>query len=255
MKLALLAGLFFITALLYASVGFGGGSTYTALLFMSGTDYLLIPIIALCCNILVVSGNALRYAREGLISWGRVWPLICLSMPAAWIGGRIVVPQHIFIGLLAIALFIAGTRLLMTQKPKTADIDRRKTPVWLNAIIGGAIGFYAGLVGIGGGIFLAPILHVLRWGHTKQIAATCSLFILVNSVAGIGGQFTKLNDLSLASDALAFWPLLPAVFIGGFIGNHLGVFKLSEVWLKRITGLLILSVAIRLALRWISLIN
>ena len=254
MKITLLAGLFCITALLYASAGFGGGSSYTALLIISGTDYHLVPIIALACNILVVSGNTVRYGREGLIAWRRIWPLICLSIPAAWIGGRIDVPQHIFIGLLAAALFIAGIRLLVSRQDNLAITQPRDTPIWLSAIMGGAIGFYSGLVGIGGGIFLAPILHFLRWGSAKHIAATCSLFILVNSISGIGGQFTKLNNLSLASDAAAFWPLLPAVFIGGFIGNHLGVFKISELWLKRITGFLILAVAIRLTLRWLSLI-
>lgn len=254
MKLILLAALFFITALLYASVGFGGGSTYTALLIMSGTDYRLIPIIALSCNILVVSGNVVRYTRAGLIDWQRIWPLICLSIPAAWLGGRIVIAQDIFIGLLAIALFIAAIRLLTSQKTVAAKIETQNTPKWINAVIGGAIGFYAGLVGIGGGIFLAPMLHALRWGRAQQISASCSLFILVNSIAGIGGQFTKLNSLSLTHEAAAFWPLLPAVFIGGFIGNHLGVFKVSELWLKRLTGLLILIVAVRLSVKWIEVV-
>ncbi len=253
MKFALLAILFSLTALLYASVGFGGGSTYTALLIINGTDYRLVPIIALSCNILVVTGNAVRYGREGFISWRRIWPLVSLSAPAAWIGGRIEISQHIFIGLLALALFIAGIRLLIHQKPINAEIEPSKTSIWLNAIIGGAIGFYAGLVGIGGGIFLAPILHAMRWGTSQYIAATCSLFILLNSISGIGGQFTKLNNLSLTSDALAFWPLLLAVFIGGFIGNHLGVFKLSEFWLKRITAILIIAVAIRLTLKLLGL--
>jgi len=238
MKLILLAALFFITALLYASVGFGGGSTYTALLIVSGTDYRLIPIIALSCNILVVSGNVIRYGRSGLIEWRRIWPLIC--------------PQQIFIALLAAALLITGVRLLISQPREALQTEARQSSNILDAIIGGAIGFYAGLVGIGGGIFLAPILHIMRWGQTRHIAATCSLFILVNSISGIGGQFMKLNQLSLASDALGFWPLLPVVMLGGFIGNHLGVFKLSELWLKRITGLLILAVALRLLWRLIG---
>lgn len=262
MKLSLLAGLFFITALLYASAGFGGGSTYTALLIMSGTDYRIVPIIALCCNILVVSGNVLRYGREGLLDIRRLWPLIILSVPAAWIGGRIELPEHIFIGLLAAALLVAGMRLMMTQAATSAP-NRNTENVQplaparnaLHALMGAAIGFYAGLVGIGGGIFLAPVLHVMRWGQARQIAAACSLFILVNSISGIGGQFTKLNDLSIAQTAIGYWPLLPAVFAGGFIGNHMGVFKISEFWLKRITGLLILAVAIRLILRWIALIS
>ncbi len=252
MKLILLAALFFITALLYASVGFGGGSTYTALLIVSGTDYRLIPIIALSCNILVVSGNVIRYGRSGLIEWRRIWPLICLSIPAAWLGGLINLPQQIFIALLAAALLITGVRLLISQPREALQTEARQSSNILDAIIGGAIGFYAGLVGIGGGIFLAPILHMMRWGQTRHIAATCSLFILVNSISGIGGQFMKLNQLSLASDALGFWPLLPVVMLGGFIGNHLGVFKLSELWLKRITGLLILAVALRLLWRLIG---
>jgi len=251
MKL-ILAGLFFLTAALYASVGFGGGSTYTALLAVSGADYLLIPIVSLSCNILVVSGNVLRYGREKLINWARVWPLIILSIPAAWFGGKIQISEALFIGMLCLALLFAGGRLTFQKEIK--ENEPRPQNLVLNAVIGGGIGFYSGLVGIGGGIFLAPVLYFLKWGQAKMIAAACSLFILVNSLAGIAGQATKLGDMSKLSEALAFWPVIPAVLMGGFIGNHMGVFKISDTGLKRLTGVLILLVAIRLAIRWLGLI-
>lgn len=254
MKIALLAALFFLTALLYASVGFGGGSTYTALLIVADTDYRLIPVIALTCNILVVSGNTVRYGRQGLLDLKKIWPLIILSIPAAWIGGRLEVSETVFIGLLWIALLIAGLRLLITNT-QTQDAPPKSTSPIINVLIGGGIGFYAGLVGIGGGIFLAPILHFLRWGTAKQIAATCSLFILANSLSGVSGQLMKLGEMAIFGEAFAYWLVIPAVFIGGFIGNHYGVFKFSETALKRVTGGLILIVAIRLAIRWFGLVS
>lgn len=256
MKLSLI-GLFFLTALLYAAVGFGGGSTYTALLVLFEVDYRLIPTVALLCNILVVTGNCLRYQKRGLVPWARLWPLLVLSVPAAWIGGRLEISEFVFIGLLWVALLLAGLRLLLSAPLRPAE-RKRETPAVVNASIGGAIGFYAGLVGIGGGIFLAPILHFIGWGErevrSKQIAAACSVFILINSIAGLSGQLTKLGNTGQIAEFAPFWPLFPAVIIGGFIGNALGVFRLSEVIVKRLTAVLILAVALRLALRWFAMV-
>jgi len=111
MKLLAIASLFVLTACLYASVGFGGGSTYTALLVAGGTDYALIPIVALCCNIAVVAGNTLRYSRSGLIPWKKLWPILALSVPAAALGGRLNISETLFVGLLTAALFFAGIQL------------------------------------------------------------------------------------------------------------------------------------------------
>lgn len=257
MKLGLIA-MFGLTALLYASVGFGGGSTYTALLVLFDIDYRLIPVIALACNILVVSGNSMRYARQGLIDYRKTLPLIALSVPAAWIGARLEISEFVFIGLLWIALLLSGLRLLIARQTQEAPEKQKPIAAPIAAGLGAGIGFYAGLVGIGGGIFLAPVLYFLKWGKAKTIAATCSLFILVNSVAGLAGQMTKLArsaDIVDLNAALAYWPLLPAVLIGGFVGNHWGVFKLSDVIVKRLTGALILFVAIRLALRWFGMLG
>lgn len=252
MKLAILALLFALTACLYASVGFGGGSTYTALLVAGGTDYALIPIVALSCNIVVVFGNTLRYSAARLIPWQRLWPILVFSVPAAWLGGRLNISEVVFIGLLAVALFLAGARLLWNASPKHENPVKPASPI-LTGMMGAAIGFYSGLVGIGGGIFLAPILYALSWGRAKTIAAACSVYILFNSAAGFIGQAMKLSNLDRFSEALAFWPLLPVVIIGGFIGNLVGVKYISQIWIQRLTALLILVVSIRLAFNWAGL--
>jgi len=249
MKTAGLILLFAFTACLYASVGFGGGSTYSALLVASRTDFSLIPIIALSCNIAVVAGNTLRYSHARLVPWARLWPILIASIPMAWLGGRLSISETLFIGLLGAALFFAGTRLLF--KTPHDDIGAHKPISHIrSAFIGAIIGFYSGLVGIGGGIFLAPVLYALNWGRAKVIAASCSVFILFNSISGFIGQFMKLTDSHKIWEAAAYWPLIPAVVIGGFIGNSIGLKRLSQNWVQRLTGILILIVAIRLAFDW-----
>ena len=251
MKLAVLALLFALTACLYASVGFGGGSTYTALLVAGGTDYALIPIIALSCNIAVVAGNMFRYSRANLVPWKKLWPILSLSVPSAWLGGRLNISETVFVGLLTAALLFAGVRLLLNASQKDVLGIKETTPL-LSGFIGAAIGFYSGLVGIGGGIFLAPVLYALSWGRAKTIAATCSVYILFNSIAGFVGQSMKLSDSDKFAEALTFWPLIPAVIIGGFIGNHIGIKYISQTWIQRLTGTLILLVALRLGFDWIG---
>lgn len=254
MKLGLIV-LFFVTAALYASVGFGGGSTYIALLKLAGTDIAILPLIALTCNIVVVSGNVVRYWRAKILDFKSYIPLIILSVPLAWLGGSIPISKKLFIGLLAIALLFAGLQLLWSsfRRPKSDETGPVRLGAVSTALIGGGVGFYSGLVGIGGGIFLAPILHFARWGSAKAIAAACSIFILVNSVSGWLGHYSKLDSTTQLEAALAYWPLIPAVFLGGFIGNYLGIFKISELWVKRLTAILILYVALRLTLDWFTM--
>jgi uncharacterized membrane protein YfcA len=244
-----LAALFFLTALLYAAAGFGGGSTYNALLVLAGTDYRAVPVIALACNILVVSVGAWRFACAGHVDWRRIWPLFLLSIPFAWVGGRLAVAETAFVGLLAASLLVAGLLMLwqpLWEKEAPAVAVRSR---WLEPVAGGALGFLAGLVGIGGGIFLAPLLYMLRWGPPKAIAGTCAVFILVNSLSGLAGQLAKGHGAG--SQALAaHWPLFPAVLAGGLIGSTLGAGRLDSKYIRILTALLILYVAARLAIRF-----
>jgi len=242
--------LFFIVAVLYAAVGFGGGSTYNALLVLNGTDYRVLPAIALACNIIVVSGGIWRFSKAGLLVPQALLPFLTASIPAAWLGGRLPVSETVFIGLLGGALLLSGLRLLMQRDFIYKTQDKRRVSVLLALVSGGGIGLLSGLVGIGGGIFLAPVLYWLRWDTPRRIAAACSLFILVNSVSGLLGQLMKLSDSAALSLALPYWPLLPAVFIGGQIGSWMASKQLNPVYLKRLTAVLILYVAIRLIFKW-----
>lgn len=245
---------FFFTAALYASVGFAGGSTYNAILVLSGVDYRVLPRIALVCNIIVATGGVWRFWRAGQMSLRRMAPFLVASAPAAWVGGRLPVSETLFVALLGSALLISGVWLFFLEDKvaeATASVRADMSlPVGLAS--GGAIGLMAGIVGIGGGIFLAPLLYMTRWGTARQIAAGCSLFIFVNSVAGLLGQITKLRDSEILALAAPFWPLPVAVLIGGQIGSWLGANRLDPRVIKRLTALLILYVAVRLLWRLAS---
>ena len=245
MKILTLASLFLVTACLYASAGFGGGSTYTALLVLAGTEFHLIPLIALSCNIVVVMGGVWRFHKVGALRIKPLLPFLIGSIPAAWIGGRLPISETFFIGLLSVALLLAGLRLLFVKLPERGN-ETRPTPMLLAALIGTVLGGLAGLVGIGGGIFLAPVLYGLKWGRPRQIAAACSFFILVNSVAGLFGQMLKFQDQNILDQIPTYIPLILAVFIGGQIGAWLSSKKLDPILLKRITACLILVAAVRL---------
>ncbi|NOX95855.1 MAG: sulfite exporter TauE/SafE family protein [Alphaproteobacteria bacterium] len=244
---------FFVTALLYASVGFGGGSTYNALLVLHGADYRILPAIALICNIIVVSGGAWRFSRTGDLNWRGLAPFLMASVPAAWMGGRIPITETVFIGVLGGSLLIAGAHLLLQRQRSNAE-EVKPTPMATALTVGGGIGFLSGLVGIGGGIFLAPILYFLHWGRAKEIAGACSLFILVNSLSGLTGQFMKLQSIDAIGMIQEYWLLFPAVLVGGQIGSRLSTTRLSPKTIKRLTAVLILYVSVRLLLRWLGLV-
>jgi len=243
----ILAALFFATALLYSAAGFGGGSTYTALLVLAAVDYRAVPIVSLACNIIVVSVGTWRFARGGHLDWRRAWPLFVTSVPAAWLGGRLVIGEVLFVGLLGAALLVAGL-LMLWQPAWQREAAPASTRRWIEPVAGAGLGFAAGVVGIGGGIFLAPLLYMLRWAPPKRIAATCAAFILVNSLAGLAGQASK--GIGAAGAVIGEHVLLfPAVAAGGMIGAWLGSDRLDPKWVRILTAWLILYVAARLLLR------
>ncbi|MBL0924966.1 MAG: sulfite exporter TauE/SafE family protein [Sphingomonadaceae bacterium] len=237
-----LTGFFALVALIYASVGFGGGSTYTALLGLWGVDYRIIPVISLLCNIIVVTGGTARFIRAGLVKWPQVVPLLLVSAPLAFVGGLVPLKQWLF-------FLILGSALLLSAIALIAQPDRmapRKLPRSALLMISGAVGLLAGLSGIGGGIFMAPVLHLIRWDNARRIAAFASIYILINSITGLAGQIIKSGPQSLAGPAFDYWPLLIAVFIGGQLGSMLGMKILTPRLLRTLTALLVGYAAIRL---------
>ena len=237
--------LFFITAFFYASVGFGGGSTYTALLVIFNTPYLLIPILALLCNIIVVTGGTWRFHRERLIPWQETWPLFVTSVPMAWFGGSLPINQSTFLIVLAMTLLASGFVMLLRTKT-TGHHSSTQRSVWYITGLGAGLGFLAGMVGIGGGIFLAPALHFLNWNTSKVIAGVCSSFILVNSIAGLVGHYSKFDEAAQSTSVLSHWPLFLAVLVGGQLGSIMGIKKFKAEHIKMLTALLVLFVGARL---------
>ena len=243
--MVLLAILFLATAILYSSVGFGGGSTYLALLLIWGVPYFIFPIIALSCNIIVVSGNCFNYIRAGNLNFKLLIPYLIGSIPLAFIGGSLPIEKRLFEILLFLVLSAAGILLLLNFKSyDDKEENYRKIPIPVSILIGGVLGFISGIVGIGGGIFLSPMLFLIRAARPKHIVTTASLFILINSVSGIIGQLTKNSVLTEIPN---YWYLLVAVLIGGQIGNFLNLKVFPTRILALITSCLVLFVAIRMA--------
>lgn len=242
----LLALAFAVTALLYASVGFGGGSTYSALLALSGLDYRLLPLVSLACNIVVVAGGSIRFARSGLTPWKKALVIVALGAPASFVGGLTPIKEATFLGLLGGSLILTALTMLIPVRAEAGGMPTRAARFM--PLAAAPLGFFAGLVGIGGGVFLAPLLHLVRWHEARGIAATASLFILVNSLFGLAGQLLK-NGPGLFGAALgAALPLLIAVVIGGQVGSLLAARLLPPQWIRWLTALLVLIVGVRLLL-------
>ena len=241
---------FFLTAAAYAAVGFGGGSTYAALLALAEVDYRALPIIALACNMIVASSGAIYYWRRGAYRNADVPPLILFSAPAAFLGGLTPIAETAFFAVLAALLAIGGVDLARQAVTPAADVPapRARRSTALAAMIGAVIGYISGLAGVGGGIILAPVLHAMRWSHARSIAAIASLYIAVNSAAALAGKTLRVDDIAWA-DILAFWPAPLAVFIGGVIGRRLSFKLMSDRALKGATALLVLIVAGRILFR------
>ena len=245
--MAFLAIFFLVTAILYSSVGFGGGSTYLALLLIWGIPYSIFPVIALSCNITVVSGNCFNYIRAGNLNLKLLLPYLIGSVPLAYIGGSLPIEKKFFEILLFLVLVTAGTLLLFNFKSyDNREENYKKISAIISVIIGGFFGFVSGVVGIGGGIFLSPVLFLLRAGKPKHIVTTASLFILINSISGIIGQLSKNTVFEEISN---YWYLLVAVLIGGQIGNFFSLKIFPARGLALVTAFLVLFIAIRMGLR------
>ena len=243
-----LISLFFIVAILYSSVGFGGGSSYLAILALTGIVFTQIRATALLCNIVVVSGNVFFFIQQKKLNFKKVIPLVLLSIPFAFIGGKLKISQHLFFILLGITLLFAAITMWISKKIVSSNENISNSKTLKNISFGGFIGFISGMVGIGGGIFLAPLLHLTNWDTPKKIAATASLFILVNSIAGLLGQYSNpdfIIDWNLTSI------LLLTVFIGGQIGSRISNNFFTPIQLKKTTAILIAFVSLRILWKYL----
>lgn len=238
--------LFFLVALVYSSVGFGGGSSYLALLAIFGVDLLVMRSTSLLCNITVVAGSVYIFYKAGYLKLRKVLPLILASMPMAFLGGYVPVDKEVFKLILGATLVLAGLMTWFSPRLRQLDVAINTTTRQnhaMNAAMGAGIGFLSGMVGIGGGIFLAPLLYLTKWDSPKVIAATSSFFILVNSVFGLGGQMSSPHFQMDWNFAL---PLMLCVLAGGQIGVRLATKKLPPVYIRRATALLVFYVGVRM---------
>jgi uncharacterized membrane protein YfcA len=251
--LLILAHAFFGIAALYASVGFGGGSSYLAILSLYVKDFLAIKTTGLLCNLVVVSGGSYLFEKKGFFDWKKFLPFVVGGVPLAFYGATIHLSFKAFFIALGSVLVLSGI-LLLVQNILRSSVNAKsmRAPFLFNLILGAAIGFLSGLVGIGGGILLSPVLNLMRWDNPKKIAALASFFILVNSIAGLAGQIYS-GTFKMMLPALPI--LLIAVFVGGQLGTRISVHAIKPALVRGLTGVLVSYIGLKLVLKYTTSID
>lgn len=233
----MLTALIGLAALLYSSVGHAGASGYLAAMTLFGTPTAALKPTALVLNLLVATLGSVRFARAGHFRWRVFWPFALTSVPAAFLGGAMKVSDPLYRKLLGAALLVAVVRLLVPGRPEGSE--PAPPPVGPALACGGLMGLASGVIGVGGGIFLSPLLLLAGWAGVRQTAAVSVVFILVNSAAGLAGHLASLQALPREA---AGWAA--AAFVGGLVGSELGSRRLPPDWLKRLlAGVLAVAAA------------
>ncbi len=244
----LLAGLFAVIAFGYASVGLGGGSLYTTLLAVTGVGFQIIPTISLSLNLMVTFLGSVEFSRSGHGQWKKIIPFLLGSIPMAFLGGTLNFPRDIFYKLLLLSLLLVAIRMYFWRTPQWKLKLSTKAVMIFSIITGGLLGFIAGTVGIGGGIYLVPILIILGLYSAREAAAIGSVFICVNSLSGLAARllFNQL-DITLTGEFIqTLSPLLLAVSLGGWLGAHSGANIFNLRTMERLLGGVILLAIIML---------
>ena len=232
--------------------GFGGGSSYLAVLSLTSRPLDEIATLALVCNLAATTVGVYHFGRNHLIDWHQATPFLISSIPAAFIGGNIRIDHTFHLFLLAASLSTAGIHLFsgIRQEAQRSSRELSEQNRWIGGLmIGATLGMLSGIVGIGGGIFLAPLLYALRWTSAHHIAGLACLFICCNSIAGLGGRWLRLGEVMWTPDTL--WLLL-SVLAGAFIGSRLSARNIIPAGLRLVTAMLITAVAVRLWIRWFT---
>lgn len=236
--LALLTLAVLVVAFLYSSVGHAGASGYIAVMALASLSPAVIKPTALALNIVVATIGTVQYWRAGHFSWRLFWPFALASIPLAFVGGRLDLPADVFRLLVGVVLLLSAAHFLWHP----AEDDARATPsIPVSLAVGGGLGLMAGLTGTGGGIFLTPLLLVLKWARTKTAAATSALFILCNSVAGLAGNASSTKQIPAY-----IAPLVLAVIVGGGAGSYFGARRFAPAVIKRILAAVLVIAGVKL---------
>ena len=238
-SIILFYSLLFVAAFLYASVGHGGASGYLALMALFSVVPAVMKPTALLLNLFVSSVSFIQFYRGGFFKWKTFLPFALASVPLSFLGGTISIDSIIYKKMLGILLLIPVIRFFFFKNVDPKDL--RPSAIGLSLLIGGVIGFLSGMIGIGGGIILSPLLLLLKWTDQKQTAAISALFIFVNSVAGLAGQLTK--GIQFSGDMFIY---VGIAFAGGLCGAYLGSFRFPQNALKNVLACVLALAAYKL---------
>jgi uncharacterized protein len=240
MEIAIIIGAIFLVAILYSSVGHGGASGYLAVMALLAVEPEVTRPTALVLNVFVASIGTIQFYRAGHFSWRVVWPFAVTSIPFAFIGGMITLPTNVYKIVLGVVLILAAIRLAWNMK---SDTETTGPNLLIAIFIGAVIGLLSGLVGVGGGIFLTPILLLMKWSETKTAAGISALFILVNSISGLAGNYAQVSVLP---SNVWFW--VAAAVAGGLVGSTLGAKRFDSLTLRRVLALVLVFAGVKLVL-------
>lgn len=239
-EILLLTALIFIAALLYSSVGHGGASGYLAAMALFGLAPAVMKPTALVLNLVVAGLGTYRYSQAGCFSWEIFWPFAVLSIPFAFVGGGFALPAHIYKIILGLVLLFAAWRLAVKQ---SAHAPAEQKPIFLPVALalGAVIGLLSGLTGVGGGIFLSPLLLLFGWADVRKTAGVSVAFILVNSVAGLLGHLESVKSLP---HQISWWA--PAALLGGLVGTELGSRRLTPLMMRRMLAAVLVVAGLKM---------
>jgi uncharacterized membrane protein YfcA len=230
----------FIVAILYSSVGHGGASGYLAVMALMAVAPEITRPTALVLNVFVATIGTIQFYRAGYFSWRIFLPFAVTSIPFAFIGGMITLPTTVYKIVLGVVLIVAALRLAWNIKP---DAEIKEPNLAIALIIGAIIGLLSGLVGVGGGIFLTPVLLLMNWSETKTAAGVSAMFILVNSISGLAGNYSQVIGLPST-----VWIWVATAIVGGVIGSTLGAKRFDSLTLRRVLALVLVFAGVKLVL-------
>ncbi|MCH8152359.1 MAG: sulfite exporter TauE/SafE family protein [Planctomycetes bacterium] len=247
MQIALLAAGFLLIASLYSTVGHGGASGYLMVMGLAGwLGPEVMKPTALILNLVVAGTGVLRFYRAGGFRWRTLWPFVVTSVPCAFLGGAAQLDPAVYTRLVAVVLVFAAFCVALRNPARGSPEPAKSVPLPGGLLWGAAIGLLSGLVGVGGGIFLSPLLLLAGWATARQTAGISAAFIVLNSASGLVGFIARHHTLPVEPAAMAIFSC--AVLLGGFVGSGIGSRRLGHISLRRALAVVLLVAAIKMML-------